>query len=264
MPPPHPFLWHYLWVAPHVLLMVLAVITWRRKICKLSPAFFAYLVFEAIQGLTLYVMDRLPSVSDNAYWRADIASLLVEGSVKLAVVWELYSHLVRPRPSVASPGTRLIVCTGTVLVALAAVAAEHAPIANYAIVSHAQILEEAIYIIESGLLLFIFLFAAYQNLIWDRRDFGIALGLSISACVGLGVIAIYANGIFFNGRYLLDFLNAGTYHLCVLISFYFLLAPGSQSPASVKNRAFPPTKTDESNSTAIRWVRPAWLAHPAE
>jgi hypothetical protein len=242
MPSPHPFLWHYLWVAPHILLIVLAVLTWRRKICKLSPAFFAYLVFEAIQGLTLYVMDRLPSVSDNAYWRADIVSLFIEALVKLAVIWELYSHLVRPRPSVVRLGTRLIVCAGTVLAALAAVAAEYAPIANYAIVSHAQILEEAIYIIESGLLLFTFLFAAYQHLTWDRRDFGIALGLGISACVGLGVIAIYANRIFFAGRYLLDFLNAGTYHLCVLIWFYYLLSPESRSPASVKSHLSPHPK----------------------
>jgi hypothetical protein len=264
MPSPHPFLWHYLWVGPHILLMVLAVLTWRRKIFTLSPAFLAYLVFEAIQGLTLYVMDRLPSVSDDAYWRADIASLLIEALVKLAVIRELYSHLVRPRPSVARLGTRLIACTVTVLVALAAVAAADAPIADYAIISHAQILEEAIYIIESGLLLLIFLFAAYQHLIWDRRDFGIALGLGISACVGLGIIAIYANRIFFTGRYLLDFLNAGTYHVCVLIWFYYLLSPGSRSPASVNGHSFPQPKTDESNSTPIRRVRPAWLAHSAE
>ena len=255
---PHSFLWHYLWVGPHVLLVVLAVLAWRRGLHKFFPAFLFYLVYEALQGLTLYVLDRLPSVSGDNYWRADIASLFIEGLVKLAVIGELFSHLVRPRPSVARLGSRLIVCTGAVLVALAVEAAAHAPIANYAILSHAHILEEVIYITESGLLLFIFLFAAYHHLIWDRTGFGIALGLSISACVGLGVFATCANGALFKGRYLLDFLDMGTYHACVLIWFYYLLpsvrplAASTESAASVK-------KANAPTHPAARRLRPAWL-----
>jgi hypothetical protein len=229
---PHSFLWHYLWVGPHVLLAVLAFLTWRRGLYKLFPAFFVYLIFEAIQELTLYALDLLPSVSDDTYWRAYIAVLVIEILVKLAVIWELFSHLVTIRPSVARTGSQLIVCTGAALTVLAMLAAAHAPIANYALHSCANILEQSFYLIEAGLLLFVFILAAYWHLVWDRRFFGIALGLSVSACVGLSISAINANGIFFAKRYLLDFLNMGAYHGCVLLWFYYLLSAAWPVPSA--------------------------------
>jgi hypothetical protein len=254
---PHSFLWHYLWVGPHALLVGLAFLTWRRGLHKLFPAFYCYLVYEAIQGLTLYALDRLPSVSDAAYWRADIAGLFIEGLVKLAVIWELFSHLVHHRPSVAKLGTRLIICTGAALVALAAATASHAPISTYPLPSHASVLNEVIYIIESGLLLFIFLFAAHHHLIWERRDFGIALGLSVSAC--FGVFAVYANEVFFKERYLLDFLNMGTYHACVVLWFYYLLSPVRPLTDRAENGASS-RKPNGPIDPAIHRLRPAWLA----
>ena len=79
--------------------------------------------------------------------------------------------------------------------------------------------------IESGLLLFIFLFASYFRLSWNHRTFGIALGLGISACVHLADWAITSSGALIDKRHLLDFLNMATYHVCVLIWFYYLLVP---------------------------------------
>jgi hypothetical protein len=236
---PHSFLWHYLWVGSDVLLLSLAALAWRRGLHRFFPAFFVYLVYEGIQGLTLYLIDRVPWFSDDTYWRADIAELVIEPIVKVGVIWELFSRLLAPRPSLARLGNRLIGCSAGVLVALAALAASHAPIGNYAIVSYAHILEQTIFLIEAGLMLFIFLFTAYFHLDWSRRDFGIALGLSVSACVGLAVLAIYANLIFFKKLYLVDLLKMGVYHVCVLIWFYYLLSPSFPSRAPSKPSPLP-------------------------
>ncbi len=249
---PHSLLWHYLWVGSDVLLLVLALLTWRR-LNKLFPAFFLYLVFEGMQGLTLYVMDLAPRgvVSADLYWRTDIVLLVMEVVVKLAVIREIFSGLVSSRPSVARTGKYLVVSVGLVLLALAAVAGAHAPaVPNQApssvrLVAHYQVLEQAIYLVEAGLLLFIYLFAAYHHLIWSRQQHGIALGLSISACVGLGVFAIYATRIVFPGLRLLDFFNTTTYHVCVLLWFYYLLSSAHLSPASINNGISPERKTDE-------------------
>jgi hypothetical protein len=97
------------------------------EINKLFPAFFVYLVFEGMQGLTLYVMDLAPGVSADLYWRAEITVVIIEVIVKLAVIREIFSNLVSSRPSVARTGKYLIVCAVVVLVALAAVAAAYAP-----------------------------------------------------------------------------------------------------------------------------------------
>jgi hypothetical protein len=227
---PHSLLWHYLWVGPCVLLLILAVLSWRRQLHRIIPAFFVYMVFEGIQGLTMWGLDVAPRVSNDTYWRSDIVGLTIESLVKIAVLWELFSGLVRQRPRVASSGNPLIACTGAVLGLLAMMAAARAHVGQYAIMSHAQIFEQTIYMIETGVLLFLFLFGAHFHLVWDRRDFGIGLGLSMSACVGLGVSAFFANGIFFKRYYLLDFANMATYHTCVLIWYYFLLSPMPTRP----------------------------------
>lgn len=234
---PHSLLWHYLWVGTDVLLLVLALLTWRRHLNKLFPAFFVYLVFEGMQGLALYVMDLAPGISADVFWRTEIAFVIIEAIVKLVVIREIFSDLAGSRPSVARTGKYLIVCAGTALVALAAAAAAHAPAVPSAarLVSHSQVLEQSIYLVEAGLLLFIYLFAAHYHLTWSRRQCGIALGLSISACVGLGAFATFANRVFFEQRFYLDFLNSGIYHFCVLLWFYYLLSPAHPSLASIDN-----------------------------
>jgi hypothetical protein len=262
---PHSLLWHYLWVGTDALLLILALLTWHRQLYRLFPAFFVYLVFEGMQGLTLYVMDLAPGVSADVFWRASIAFLVMEAIVKLAVIREIFSDLVNSPSPVARTGKCLIVCAGIVLVALAAVAAARAPAVpnqapSYArLVSHFQALEQAIYLVEAGLLLFIYLFAAHYHLIWGRQQHGIALGLSISACVSLGAFATFANRVFFEQRYYLDFLNSGIYHFCVLLWFYYLLSRAHPAAVPINNGSSIERKTDEPIHRAGQRLEPARL-----
>ncbi len=121
----------------------------------------------------------------------------------------------------------LIRAIGIMLVLTAAVAAAYAPKDSlFGIVSGAHFLEQTIYLIECGFLVFIFLFAAYFRLRPVRPVLGIALGLAISACVHLATWAIIANGGLSNSiRSRLDFVRMASYHICVLIWFYYLLVP---------------------------------------
>ncbi len=125
-------------------------------------------------------------------------------------------------------GRQLIRGLGVVLVLAAALLAAYAPMDNIVgIIGGAHLLEQAIYLVESGLLLFIFLFAGYFSLRLSRPVLGIALGLAISACVHLACWAVLANGGLPDWkRNILDFLNMATYHACVLMWFYYLLVPG--------------------------------------
>jgi hypothetical protein len=230
----HSFLWHYLWIGPHVLQVALAILLWRRGFHKQFPVFFAYLVFEAIEEFALYGMDVLPSVSAKTWWLAFWVGLVLEGFIKLAVIGELFFHLLRSRPAIAKVGGRLITCTGAVLLLLATLAAAYAPVDDqqFAIGYRAHILQQTLYMIECGLILFLFLFTAGFRLTWDRATLGIALGRGISSSVHLATWAVVANGGLPQSRYLLDFLNFGTYHLCVLIWFYFLLVPQKSATTS--------------------------------
>ena len=114
----HSFLWHYLWLAPHVLQVALAIFILRRGLHKLFPVFLAYLIFEAIEEFTLYGMDLLTSVSAKAWWGVFCVGLIVEGLLRFALVGELALHLLRPWPALAATGNRLMRGAGVVLASM--------------------------------------------------------------------------------------------------------------------------------------------------
>jgi hypothetical protein len=258
---PHSLLWHYLWVGTDVLLLALTLLTWRRQLYKLFPAFFVYLVFEVVQGFVLYAMDLTPGIGGDFYWSAESASVLIEVLVKLAAIWELYSRLVAARPAVAKVGNRLIACAWVALAALALFAAARAPSVDYALrfVSRSQILNEGMYLVEAGLLLFIYVFAAHYHLTWSRQQHGIALGLSISACVGVGVFAIYANRIFLEQWNYLNVFFGSVYQVCVLIWFYYLLSPTPQSATSTDDGISLESDGTRTNLRRLQRLQPAWF-----
>jgi hypothetical protein len=231
----HSFLWHYLWLAPHVLQLGLAVFIWRRGLHRLFPIFLAYTIVEAIDEFTLYGLDLTSRIGPLVWWYVFLACLIIEGILKFAIVGELLFDLLRKFPAIAQVGSRLIRGTGAVLVLLATLAAAYAPIDNpqNPLLSRAHILDEGLYIVQCGLLLFLFLFAAHFELKWSRRAFGIALGFGILSCEHLGAWAIAASGALIERRELLDFVNMATYHVCVLIwGYFFMVSPRSSKNAS--------------------------------
>ncbi|MGA2743686.1 MAG: hypothetical protein ABSE44_03230 [Candidatus Sulfotelmatobacter sp.] len=227
----HSFLWHYLWTAPNVLLFALALLIWRNGLRKTFPAFFAFALLSSLGQFALYTADVAPSVSAESFWRVDWGTLLIEGSLKFVLIGEVFAQIFGLYPSVARLGRLLIGAVGIALVLTSAVAAAYAPQdSHFGIISGAHLLDQTIYLIESGLLVFIFLFAAYFRLKPTHFVFGITLGLAISACVHLATWGIAANGgLPASRRVFLAFLNMATYHVCVLIWFYYLLVPAKVS-----------------------------------
>jgi len=234
----HSSLWHYLWVAPNLLLLVLAMLMWRRGLHRRFPAFFAFAIFGALAELVVFTADEIPGVSPTTFWRMDWGSLVIEGLLKIAVIAEIFAHIFDSYVSLAKLGKLLIRVVGAVLVFAAALFAAYSPKdGQFEIVAGAHLLEQTIYLIETGLLLFIFSFATYFRLHAERPIFGIALGLAISACVHLAVWAIMANGGLPAKRSVLDIVKMATYHGCVLLWYYYLLVP---KKVGTKNRRLPP------------------------
>lgn len=230
----HSVLWHYLWLGPHVLQLGLGILIWRKGLYKLFPIFFAYTIFEALEEFTLYGLDLAPSVSYGTFWIAACIGLVVEGFLKLALIGELFRQLVARWSALAAVGSRLFTGLAAILVVLATLAAAYAPVDNpqVAIISRAHVLEQTFYIVQSGLVLFLFIFVAHFKLAWDPRTFGIAVGFAVIVCERLATWAVMANGGLLDRRYLLDFLNMTTFHVGILIWFYFLLVPQKMAATS--------------------------------
>lgn len=223
----HSLLWHYLWIAPNLLLLALGFLLRRSHFQKKFPLFVIFAFVVGLEQLATYMADVLPWVTPLDYWRILWIAMLIEALIKFALIGEIFSKVFGPYSSLANLGKVLITAVGVALVFTAALAAAYTPKNNiHWIVSGLHILDQTIYLIECGLVLFLFLFAAYFKLQWDRAAFGIALGLGISAAVHMATWAIMANGglVGANSTYLV-FLNMATYHACVLIWFYYLLVP---------------------------------------
>lgn len=221
----HSLLWSYLWIAPNLLLFILGFLIWKRGIATRVRAFFAFAVLSAASELAVYAADVLPTVGPRTFWRVDWASLLIESVLKFLLIGEIFAQVFGSYRSVARLGRLLIQWVGVALILVATAAAAYAPQdGRFGIVSGFHFLEQAVYLIESGLLVFIFLFSFYFHLVWERRLFGITLGLSVSSCVHLASWALMANGgLPGSKRMILVFVNMAAYHVCVLIWFYYLL-----------------------------------------
>jgi hypothetical protein len=223
----HSFLWHYLWVAPDALQLVLCFFLWKRRLIREFPAFFAFLLLTGVGELTLYAADLLPSVSGVTYWDMVWGEDILESVLKFAVLAEVFGKLFGAYASVARLGKVLIQWAGAMLVFAAALAAGNAPRRPLVgIVSGTHLLEQSIFLIECGVLVLIFLLSSYFHLRWPRKVFGIALGLSLSACVYLATWALIINaGLSAKELDLLVFLKGSAFHLEVLLWFYYLLLP---------------------------------------
>lgn len=230
---PHSLLWHYLWIAPCALLAVLALYMWERGLHGEFPAFFSYVVFEAMGGGAIYVIDVSPSwFSNTTYWRCYVCFQALEVFIKFVVIGEVFTHLLRRYPPLGRVGKFLISGVGIILILAATMIAGLATPAAFWLISASRILGRSVNVVQCGLIVFLFVFAAHFHLNWRRDVFGITLGLGIIASVYLAYWALMTDRVFGPKTYLLDFISMAAYHLCVLIWFYYLLVPQKSAVTS--------------------------------
>ncbi len=218
------------------------------------PAFFCYAILEPVGVGTLYLIDISPSVSATTYWRSSFAFLVVEAFIKFIVIGEVLTHLLRRYPSLGRMAKVLISGVGIVLVFTATIIAAFSNPSTFWLISATRVLGRSVSVVQCGLILFLFLFAAHFHLTWERSVFGIIFGFGISAAVFLAHWALMTDWLFGQKSYLLDFLNMATYHVCVLIWCYYLLVP--QKNATTSAVLLPEHNLDIWNRELERLLQP--------
>jgi hypothetical protein len=221
---PHSLLWHFLWVTPCALLAVLGFMMWKRGLHREFPAFFSYAIFEAAGGGIVYVIDVSP-VTGPTYWWSYFFFLIIEVFIKFVVIGEVFTHLLREYPSLGRIAKALMGGVGVALIFTAVIIAAYGNAATYWPISATRILARSVSVVQCGLILFLFVFAAYFRLSWRRAVLGITLGFGVAASAHLIYWGLMADWLFGQKTYLLDFAIMGTYLVCVLIWFYYLLVP---------------------------------------
>jgi hypothetical protein len=223
----HSLLWHYLWVAPNLLFLALALLLWKRGLASEIHAFLIFAILSPLGDLLSYTADVSPHISAVNFWRIEWASLIIDSVLKFIVIGEVFSRLLKNFPSISRLGRTMVSGAGGLLVLLGTLfAALSHDNSRVVLISGFHLLAQTVFIVELGVVVVIFFFVKYFGLSWDRMSFGILLGFGLSSCEYLAVWAIVANGApSAHGETLLSLVDMATYHLCVLIWFYYLLVP---------------------------------------
>jgi hypothetical protein len=147
-------LYFYLWIAPHILLAVLAYQFVKRKLTSEFPAFFLYAVFEVLQFIVLFTLARIPSFPDNPYTWIWVVGAAISVALRFAIIQSIFDRLFQAHPPLSTVGPHLVRWTTFVLVLVACVvvAFTSSNADNFLVVSM-TVVDRAVSIVQCGLML---------------------------------------------------------------------------------------------------------------
>lgn len=235
-------LWYYLWIAPHILQGIIVFVMVRRRLHRQFPMFFLYMVFEILQFGILFAISQSGAQFGGSYARVYAVGLAVSTAIRFGVIYALFCHFFHRYPALSGPGKLMFRGLTVVLLLLAVGLAFSAPGkgANF-LFDATYVMDRTVSVLQCGLLISLFFLSRYFVLLWRSQAFGIALGLGIFACVELAAAAVRLHvGSF--GSTAANILIMATYHCCVLVWLFYLMAserqPRYPSTASAKLPAY--------------------------
>src|SRR5882762_1574607 len=205
----------FLWIAPHLLLAVVATLIYRRRLYREYPFFLLYSLYEIAAFVLLYGLNSIPSVTAKQYAYAFMATLGISIALRFGVIKEVSEDLFRGHPALKTTIRRSLLWSKALLVVIGIACAAYAPgedgmwlIGGLAVVSR------GVAVIQSGLLVFLLGFSRLFGLSWRGCAFGIALGMGVLSSVDLVTSAIRAQMVGEEWVKALNLLTTGSYLIC--------------------------------------------------
>jgi hypothetical protein len=218
----------FLWITPHVLLGVLAVVLCKRRLYREFPCFFAYVLYEIAEFMLLFALYYVLGVNLARYGYACAfsATLLLSIALRFGVIHEVSKDLFRESQFLKVSARRALQGVAGLLLAVCVLLAVYAPGTNSAKwIAGVYAVNRGAAMIQCGLTLSLLLFSRFLGLSWRRPAFGIALGLGFLASADLAMFALRAEFTSVVGAEFLNLLITAAYLVCVSIWIGYLLAP---------------------------------------
>jgi hypothetical protein len=218
------FLYRYLFVAPHVLLIPVAIVMFRKGLHRQFPIFFSYLFYELVYLCVFYpIFSQLVVLPMWLY--LDLDQFFRAGDIifHLGILQELFESPVKNNDSLRQTSARILkwVTGALVVMASAFIGFGYYTQSHRLPRSYAEI--EALNIATCFLLVFVFLWHRFLGLKMSTFAFGIALGLGLMASLE-PLFQAWKDSVSMQRAFIPDFLMMGTYHCSVLIWLYFVFA----------------------------------------
>jgi hypothetical protein len=207
-----------LWIAHPVLQSAVAAAMIRRKLYRVFPFFFAYVICQILIFSILFPVYRSDSylLFFYVYWATTALSV----GLGFKVIHEVFLDIFRPYHTLKDLGSVLFKWAGLVMLLVAGVAAASSPISESGpLVQAVLTLQRSVRVVQCGLVFFLLVFSRYLGISWRQRSFGIALGFGSFASIELSMIALRV------GSYIseptLNLINMGAYNCAITIWFVY-------------------------------------------
>jgi len=219
------YVFYYLWIAPHLLLALVPVFMYRRRLHRDSPIFFAYTLYETLSFLLRFSAYSFGHSLGGPYRYVYIVTAAGSAALRFGIIQEIFNNLFRDYPRLMTiAGSALRWTTGILLVAaVLLVLHSHSSVSDN-LLTGIMLLDRSVAVIQAGLLLFLFLVARMFGLSWRSYTFGVALGFGIFASTELAYWAVRLTALSEHAKDLLDLLPTGSYHVTVVVWLGYLLA----------------------------------------
>jgi hypothetical protein len=220
------FLFDYLWVAPHVLQIPIAVIMVRRKMVREFPIFFVYTCFQIFQCAVLFTIDKVDYFPGEYYVPAWLVEEYISVALRFAVIHEIFNGVFGSYPALRQLGGKVFRWSTVLLMSVAVILVACSSGTNLDRVTFTMsVVNRAVNIMQCGLLVLLLMLVRYLRFPWDTYVFSIALGLGLYSSIMLTTSVVRAYyGAFFERTLMDNFENAG-YHCTVLLWLVALVLP---------------------------------------
>jgi hypothetical protein len=244
----------FLWITPQVLLGVVAVVFYKRRLYREFPFFFAYVLYEIAGFLMLFALYSVLGLTSAAYAYAFSIQLVLSVALRFGVIDEVSRDLFRDSEFLKTTARRSLQGVTGLLVVIGILLAVYAP-GDSSVKWHAgiSVVNRGAAVVQCGLLLSLLLFSRFVGVSWRRPAFGIALGLALLTSVDVAASALRVDFSSDVSRGILNLVITSASLVCVSIWIRYLVAP-EPKPASV---------TVVSRDEAETWNRELqqWLSH---
>ncbi len=214
-----------LWLTPHALQALILITLFRKKLFSQFPIFTTYTAYSICNFIVLFFNTRSAS-AHSSYFHWYAFGLGVGTVLRFGVIGEAFTCLLWNFAVLRHLQKPLLRCLtiGLVLVSLGLAIYTQRDSAADLKWFVVFVLNRTANTVQCGLLLFLFLFAAYLKVSWPKPVFGIALGLGVLSSVEMATTAIRTQ-VGDSWPVILDLVTMSAYLCCVIIWLYYLLVP---------------------------------------
>jgi len=176
------------WAAGPILQTTLILFMFQRKLHRVFPRFFSYIIFQIVKSGILFVVYRYSQENYfDAYWAGNALSVLLG----VVVMDEILQHLLKKYGGIQKLASVIFrwACGLLILLSIVNAFSMHQASADR-VVSAVLLFDRSVRVMQCGLCILLMILCRFLRNCWRQHVFGIALGFGIFACIEMVLVSV--------------------------------------------------------------------------